>query len=361
MGKGFRIAVDCYEVCHPASGFGEYTLAVAERLARRAPELKKKYGIEFWFLVPDGYVGIFGDDVTYINERKYTRFTRLALRIFPRRYAIYHRLQQFSRIRRLYFARKEVLTLHDINFEHDPTERHLKKRRRRIARWAKRVEALVLISKFVEEDVKARFEVTSPTWVIYNGVTDLRPLAQEPAGKIPGLPENYLFHLSSLQSKKNAALLIDMMNYLPDQTLVIAGNWRDFGEPLRERMKENKYGNVVALENVTAEEKAHLMAHCKAFLFPSLCEGFGLPPLEAMYFGKPVFLSTLTSLPEVGGEYAYYWEELLPEKMAAGVAEKLADDRISPEARTQWASRFQWDRTVDDYIEVYKTLLGIEE
>ena len=95
-------------------------------------------------------------------------------------------------------------------------------------------------------------------------------------------------------------------------------------------------------------------------LFPSMCEGFGLPPLEAMRFGKPVFLSRLTSLPEVGGKYAFYWDELEPEAMAAVVKKGLDEWRVSgsPDEVRRWSCRFSWEKCASDYVRLYLDMLG---
>ncbi len=61
--------------------------------------------------------------------------------------------------------------------------------------------------------------------------------------------------------------------------------------------------------------KQFYLSKCHAFVFPSIREGFGLPPIEAMHFGKPIFLSNKTSLPEIGGEHCYYWDNFDPEYM----------------------------------------------
>lgn len=358
MEREFRIAIDFNDISSRSSGFGEYACALAERIAALAPELKEKYNIRFYFLVPDGYVGCYGDSVKYLNIDAYGRFTRLALRIFPRRFDIYHQIHQFSKTRRLMFARKDVRTLHDINFVHDRTESKYAKKFRRTQRYIDRAEILALISDFVEKDVREHFS-TKNTRVIYNGVTDLSR-SNFPKEIDMGVEKGgYLFHLSSLMPKKNASLLIDMMDHLPNETLVIVGNWKAFGAPLREQLKRSRYNNIITMDNVDTETKAYLMAHCKAFLFPSLCEGFGLPPLEAMHFGKPVFLSRLTSLPEVGGDFAYYWDELEPRKMAQVLTERLAENTLTPEEIKRWVNRFTWEKTVQGYIDVYKTVLGI--
>ena len=95
-------------------------------------------------------------------------------------------------------------------------------------------------------------------------------------------------------------------------------------------------------------------------VFPSECEGFGLPPIETMKFGNPVFLSTKTSLPEIGGEEAFYWEDLQPEKMAKIVREKLFTMTIEKEQKIrQFAQRYDWEKCVNEYIDVYKEILQL--
>lgn len=123
------------------------------------------------------------------------------------------------------------------------------------------------------------------------------------------LPGEFMLHLSNLQVNKNVDLLVDMMGLLPERHLVIAGNWKRRPE-LKARV--DAMANVTALDRVSEDEKWWLYRNCQAFLFPSACEGFGMPPIEAMKSGKPVFLSTLTSLPEVGGPDAFYWPQLTP-------------------------------------------------
>ena len=82
--------------------------------------------------------------------------------------------------------------------------------------------------------------------------------------------------------------------------------------------------NVRVLLGIDDATKAWLLGHCEAFVFPSLAEGFGLPPLEAMYFGAPVFLSRLTSLPEIGGSQAGVLRRLFAAVHARDHRERVA-------------------------------------
>ena len=151
-----------------------------------------------------------------------------------------------------------------------------------------------------------------------------------------------------------------MATMMPEETFVIAGDWNtSYGQAQQERIKQQNLQNIVCLSNVSSEEKAWLYAHCKAFLFPSACEGFGLPPIEAMQAGKPVFLSNLTSLPEIGGTLAFYWEKLNPKEMAQVVREGLQSFNKTPgyaDALQDYASRFDWETCVDKYIRYYKEI-----
>jgi glycosyltransferase involved in cell wall biosynthesis len=93
-------------------------------------------------------------------------------------------------------------------------------------------------------------------------------------------------------------------------------------------------------------------------MFPSLTEGFGLPALEAMYFGRPVFLSNLTSLPEIGGEEAFYWHDFEPASMKRCVEQGLANFDAQAGARVRArALSFSWDRCTDEYLALYRQLI----
>ena len=91
---------------------------------------------------------------------------------------------------------------------------------------------------------------------------------------------------------------------------------KKYGDKIKRLIADNGLTNQVFLTGKVSEEgKQFFMKNCTAFLFPSIREGFGLPPIEAMSFGKPTFLSNKTSLPEIGGEASIYWDNFDPEYM----------------------------------------------
>ena len=98
--------------------------------------------------------------------------------------------------------------------------------------------------------------------------------------------------------------------------------------------------------------------NCKAFVFPSLNEGFGLPVVEALHFGKPVVLSKLTSLPEIGGEEAMYLDNFLPEEIASKIQFAIKNDTSERQKLLKnRASLFSWQKAAEQYLEMYSAVL----
>ncbi|MBF1378258.1 MAG: glycosyltransferase, partial [Porphyromonadaceae bacterium] len=113
---------------------------------------------------------------------------------------------------------------------------------------------------------------------------------------------------------------------------------------------------------VSDVEKASLLQHCRALLQPSIAEGFGLPVVEAMALGKPIFLRPATSLPEVGGDVAYYFDEVSPEAIAGTILSGLSAYDMSPsqaEALRARARLFDYRRMAQGYLQFYHEILSI--
>src|SRR4029078_13589108 len=111
--------------------------------------------------------------------------------------------------------------------------------------------------------------------------------------------------------------------------------------------------NVRVLRGVEDSVNAWLLANCEAFLFPSLTEGFGLPPLEAMHFGTPGFFSDVASLPEVGSPHAGSFHEFSAPAMRKVIEFELPRLQGSREATRRWAQTFTWDRCLAGYVDLY--------
>jgi glycosyltransferase involved in cell wall biosynthesis len=164
--------------------------------------------------------------------------------------------------------------------------------------------------------------------------------------------------------KKNYHVLIDFMKQLPDNyKLIIAGNKAgNYSEELQHKIDAQGLENRILLPGLISEEdKFWMYNNCKAVLFPSKFEGMGFPPVEAMRFGKPVFASTYSSIPEVSEDKAYYWETFEPDKMSRFFLEKLDEfykDPSRPEILKQHSQKFTWEVNVKTYIELFKKIIA---
>lgn len=355
-----RIVIETYAIIHSYVGIGEFCTRLGHGLAEKAAFLRAKYGIELYFIVPPEYRGCFGNEVHYICMPLSLRWWLI---LYPLRADIFHLPHQYCQFKNLVNVGNRLMTIHDINFIYEKQGEKLQRAVKRFEKKIRRMDFTNYISEFVREDTNRHFSINVPEKVIYNGVTDLTSKAEAAEDFIARLPKHFMFHISSLLPKKNPHLLIEMMQFLPDENLVIAGSWvGDYGRRLEQMIEDLPTHNVFRLNNVSERQKAYLYARCKAFLFPSLCEGFGLPPVEAMKFGKPVFLSTLTSLPEIGGKDAFYWPDLTPRAMADKVKECLFLYMRTPSypmRMKQNAARFGWDACISQYIEYYLEILNV--
>lgn len=336
-------------------GLGEYGMQFGQHLAARADELRQRHGLRIYFRLPMRLHGQFGDRVRYLASGSAHRY----LSVHANRFALWHTLHQHDPYRPPLGSRRRIATIHDLNQLYGSDQGFMRKSNRRLARIVATHDSFVAISEHTRRDLQRVHGDALPVTVIHNGVRDF---SQQPQERPNGAPEpGFLLHLSRMSALKNVDSLLAMMRRLPGRTLALAGARSGESRAVEAKARDMGLSNVRFLFDVSTGSKAWLYANCGAFLFPSIAEGFGLPPVEAMQFGKPVFLSTLTSLPEVGGDAAFYWPDFAPEAMAGVLERALAGWRGEPDAarmRAQ-AARFTWARCLDGYLSHYRALLGL--
>ncbi len=276
------------------------------------------------------------------------------------RFQLVHHTDQLCELRPGQVRGKKILTIHDFNFLHQ-TPGHASRINRYLKRIRRNMDAcdqVVTISHFVKNEVLSYFpHVASKIQVIHNGADKLTvPPFYEPLYR-PGSP--FLFTVGVVRPKKNfhvlPALLADN-----DFELIIAGIDSSYRKQILEEARRfGCVGRVKLIGPITDADKAWYYQHCLAFVFPSIAEGFGLPVLEAMHFGKPVFLSNKTSLPEIGGDVAFYFDSFNPEAMQEVFIEGLNNFRRNnlQKAVMEHAAQFSWDRAADQYLDLYDRCL----
>jgi glycosyltransferase involved in cell wall biosynthesis len=323
----------------------------------------KKDSEELTFLVPAHLDGFFGNEAGYktlgLLNKLYLPWAQSRFMTGTSNYDVWHMTYQSTMYCPLNTRTKSVLTILDLNFLHeDPNNPKNKKYLALIQNRVDRADYITTISQFGLDDVRKHLKLGSkPASVIYLGHTFDNSSAAEPAVK-PSKP--FLFALGTVLPKKNFHVLPALLAK-NDRELVIAGiNSSPYKQKIIEEAKKfNVMDRLIFAGAVSEQEKTWYYQHCDAFLFPSIAEGFGLPVIEAMYHGKPVFTSTHTSLPEVGGEHAYYFRDFAPESMQKAFEDGMDHfNRTRPsEAIRQWSLKFDWANTAKEYLKVYRSLL----
>jgi glycosyltransferase involved in cell wall biosynthesis len=179
--------------------------------------------------------------------------------------------------------------------------------------------------------------------------------------------KSYLFYLGNLMPHKNLRRLLRAFALLKREfpyTLVIAG-WKDPRHYPALEAETQALGlaeKVLFLNYVPADELPALYSGAELFVFPSLYEGFGLPPLEAMACGCPVLVSNIASLSEVCGDAAYYVDPYDVKNIAEGIY-RVATDRELKEnlafRGTERAKLFSWEKSAKEHIKIFEEVLGV--
>lgn len=351
-----RIGISLGNIGALHDGLGEFALQIGQRLAARAPAWREQHGIAIDFHLRDRLVGLFGPDVGYLPVSRWHRVWHQQ----PERYALWHSLHQLNKNLPPRGGAVRLVTVHDLNHLHSGSAWLRWRLQRRVMNQLRRADELVAISRHTASDVKLHTGWQRDITVISNGA---RNFSSETRTPLPGWSAQtdrpFLFHLSRMSPSKNPQAILDMAAAWPEMTFVMSGPPSKEAKALRQQVN---LANVQFHLGIDDAQKAWAYGACSGFLFPSLTEGFGLPPIEAMHFGKPVFLSRLTSLPEIGGEAAHYFDGFEPRAMQAVVQRGLALDSANPAlaaAVKAHAARFNWDLAARDYAALYLRLLGL--
>lgn len=255
-----------------------------------------------------------------------------------------------------------VLTIQDLNYLHDARKSEAKKQRFRDQLQAKinRADYLVFISEYTQRDVQANFVLgDTPQEVIPNGC-NWSTISTDVSYPALAAGRPYLFTIGTIAEKKNFHVLPRLL-VGNDRLLIIAGITQQAHYLEQIKQEANDLGvldRVIFAGAVSEEDKMALYVHCEAFVFPSLAEGFGLPVVEAMHLGKPVFLSQFTSLPEVGGPEAYYFTDFDGASMREILVKGLKDyqEHDKKQSIQEWSKRFDWSVAAASYVDVYTKL-----
>ena len=259
---------------------------------------------------------------------------------------------------------RAVVTIHDASFMRFPEmaeERNLSFLKTHIRNTVRRADAIITDSQFSASEIVALLGAPPDRMhVIYPGVSQgFAPLdPADAAGELQslGLNKPFILTVGTLEPRKNTQFLIEVFEKMTrfDGQLAIVGmpGWKF--QPIMDRMtSSSRAKDIRYLSYVSDKQLRALYTSTELFMFPSLYEGFGFPPLEAMACGAPVISSAAASLPEVLGSAAVIVDGFDSDHWADVAAIRLGNRSMEAEGRAQ-VTKFTWQKAAEDTWKVYR-------
>lgn len=271
------------------------------------------------------------------------------------------------------------LLIHDLSYEHHPewfTRGEVARFRATIPRSAKASRIVMTVSEFCREDIIRRLGIPPEKVIVTPNALPphYKPAETDKISEFRSrleVPERYILALGNLQPRKNIISLIRAWRRIKERhemkgtSLVITGKkaWL-FDEILREAGIGNESDDRIIFTGYLPEEDLPaLYSGARLFVYPSLFEGFGLPPLEAMACGTPVIVGHHSALPEVCGDAVAYVDVTSEERLGSRILEIATDmesrDALSSAGIIRTRS-FPLDRLADSTVRGWEGIVTPE-
>ena len=375
--RSIRVGINASKYSDIHTGVGRYTSNLCRSIS------KSKDGNDYYFYLPGLNSGFYGKDENGDQLREKRIFLQnntlrilweqilLPIKIKKDRLDLFHYTDHaMSLIQR---EQPIVITVHDIAYIRFPDL--LNKSRQVYKKYIlyssiKKADVIIADSHSTRRDIVEFFNVDEKKIkVVHLGVESrFRPISNvEDYRTKNNLPSKMILNIGTLEPRKNVVTLIKAFKKLherglKDYVLVIAGEKGWLYKRIFEEIKSSGVEQSIRLLGVARDEDLPLLYNCAdLFVYPSLYEGFGLPPLEAMACGVPVVTSNTSSLPEVVGNAGIMVDphdiNSLSEAMANVLKDKELKHRMSRDGLKR-SKMFTWEKTVKKVLEVYNEVLS---
>jgi glycosyltransferase involved in cell wall biosynthesis len=283
-----------------------------------------------------------------------------------------HILHSPAYIRPRHWKELSVITVHDLIALDFPEYCSLANRlyfRFLLPQSIRNASKIISPSHSVKEDILRKFTITpDKIQVIYPGINDsyFTVPSEEKWINIRikyKLPEKFILYVGNIEPKKNIIRLIESFENLIHKqniphSLVVAGRfaWK-YGDILR--IKKQNNGRILFPGYIEQSDLPALYTLADLFVFPSLYEGFGIPPLESMACGTPVIASCKGALPETTGGCAFLVDPLSVDAITSAMLKLLENQTLRNQLINkgkQHVRHFKWGRTWSETVKLYKSI-----
>jgi glycosyltransferase involved in cell wall biosynthesis len=371
-----QIALDGLPLTTAKTGVGHYTYELARALASIEPSS------QFEIVYPSTYATIGPDKLNSARLPPNLKLNRVRVGPLGKhwwsaglpRYIKRSQLELFHGTNYdvpLWRRCATVLTIHDLSqLLHSETheKRSVRRARRRLPLMSRTADVIITPSESVRVDVCELLKA-SPGKVF--AIPEAARVCFKPlsfaetadARTRLGIGHDFLLAVGTLEPRKNLAVLISAFAELARERpqsktqLVIAGGRGWLSSPLFERIKKSPVRDRIVLTDYLHDDDLQaLYASCRAFVYPSIHEGFGLPPLEAMACGAAVIASRIPALEETTGGAALLFDPTSVTELTRNILELLDSENVRHQfaiAGQRRAAEFSWDWTAQQTLQVY--------
>lgn len=370
-----RFGIDAIPLATPKTGIGHYTFELARELARAAPESEVELVSPFPILADEAAAwppNLQTERVPVNSFRKHWWTIGLPLYVKRAAYALFHgtnfNVPLWNRC-------PTVVTIHDLSLLLHPEthEEHLVRRaRRRLPVMARAATQIITPSASVKREVCERLKIDAGKIVAVPEAPrgSFRPAAEEETLETRrrlGVAADFILFVGTIEPRKNLVTLArayaEILRATPLRPqLVIAGKEGWLTDELFAVVKETGIGERLRFTGYVSEDDLRaLYSSCRVCVYPSLYEGFGLPPLEAMACGAPVVTTRIPSLMETVGEAARLVEPTGVQELARALVSLLSDEQERAHlsaAGLARAAQFSWAKTAQATLEVYRQAIA---
>lgn len=276
---------------------------------------------------------------------------------------------------------KFIVTIHDLILTKHPTQRasrlgpilyRIKNLAYRFTIfWAvTRSKAIITVSRFTKDDIIKTFKAANKKiFVTYEGVSNnLKKNYLDDDKKVLlryNIIKKYLLYVGNAYPHKNLESLIEIFPNIkekyPDIQLIFVGKKDYFYQQLINKAKKNKYQkSIIFTGHISDSELISLYKNAQAFVFPSLFEGFGLPPLEAMHHNCPVLSSNKTCLPEILGDACLFFDPHNKKEYINQILKLLGDPNIQDELIQKGKlqiKKYNWQTCIKQTLKIYQQFI----
>jgi|APTNR8051073442_1049403.scaffolds.fasta_scaffold00268_28 glycosyltransferase involved in cell wall biosynthesis len=337
----FRIGYDAKRLFNNFTGLGIYSRTLLGNLAKAAPEN------EYWLYTPkirqhpetEVFLGHppFRVQTPGSSFPAWWRSTGIKKDLLRDGIQLFHGLSHEIPLGLHRTGIRSVVTIHDLIFKRYPDQYAFLDRL--IYDWkfnyaCRHADRIVAISESTKNDIVEFYGIDPQRIEVIYQSCDARfgqpRLPEEIAGIVQkyGLPQNYLLYVGSIIKRKNLLRIVQALELLPPSLrlpLAVVGKGGAYEQQVRQYIAAKALEPWVHFIAPVFAELPALYRGASVFLYPSLCEGFGIPVIEALNCGVPVITSNVSSLPEAGGPGAWLVNPENTEAIAEGIRVLLTD------------------------------------